>query len=196
MFTLVKPRTHEVEIKKSRFIATAVSVSTLDEARLQIEAIRDARASHNCFAYEMGDQYRFSDDGEPGGTAGRPILNAIEAQGFDGVLVVVTRYFGGIKLGAGGLVRAYGGTAAECLRTAEKVEAKRVRVIELTAPFDFLGVVYSLVVRHDAKKIDETYHNNGFVLTVEIEDERIPLFEKALQDATRGQAVARVIEQS
>src|SRR3546814_18000784 len=75
-------------------------------------------ATHNCWAWRIGDDYRSNDDGEPAGTAGRPILAAIDGQGMDRVVVVVTRWFGGIKLGAGGLVRAYGGTAAECLRRA------------------------------------------------------------------------------
>ena len=89
-------------------------------ARLYCE-IGDPQATHNCWAYRIGQQYRFSDDGEPGGTAGRPILQAIEGQGFDQVVVVVTRWYGGIKLGAGGLARAYGGCAAECLRLADRV---------------------------------------------------------------------------
>ncbi len=193
MYRLTKSTTHEVEIKKSRFLAHAVIVTTLEEVREQIQALGDVNASHNCFAYKIGDQYRFSDDGEPGGTGGRPILKAIEAQGFDGVLVVVTRYFGGIKLGAGGLARAYGGTAAECLRTASKTEVRPTRLMEVTLPFDFVGVIYPLLARYAAKKRDETYHDTGFVLTMELEEALIDLFEKALRDATRGKAMTRVI---
>ena len=76
----------------------------------------DPEATHNCWAYKIGQEYRFNDDGEPGGTAGRPILQAIEGQGMDRVAVLVVRWFGGVKLGAGGLVRAYGGCAANCGR--------------------------------------------------------------------------------
>jgi putative IMPACT (imprinted ancient) family translation regulator len=86
--------------------------------------------------------YRSSDDGEPAGTAGRPILAAIDGQGFDRVMVVVTRWFGGIKLGAGGLVRAYGGAAAECLRTAPRVPLVGMRTLVL-AGFDDLGSVHA-----------------------------------------------------
>ncbi|MFC6616804.1 IMPACT family protein [Deinococcus radiophilus] len=75
-------------------------------------------ATHHCWAYRIGELYRFNDDGEPGGTAGAPILRAIEGQGVQHVMVIVVRYYGGVKLGTGGLVRAYGGAAAECLRTA------------------------------------------------------------------------------
>jgi hypothetical protein len=88
-------------------------------------------ATHNCWAWRIGGDYRSSDDGEPAGTAGRPILAAIDGQGFDRVMVVVTRWFGGIKLGAGGLVRAYGGAAAECLRTAPRVPLVGMRTLVL-----------------------------------------------------------------
>src|SRR3546814_1073968 len=80
-----------------------------------------AGANHNCWACRIGQTYRFSDDGEPGGTAGKPILQAIDGHDLDGIAVVVTRWFGGILLGSGGLVRAYGGTAALCLQGAAKV---------------------------------------------------------------------------
>jgi putative IMPACT (imprinted ancient) family translation regulator len=85
-----------------------------------ITAATDPKASHNCFAYKIGAEFRSTDDGEPGGTAGRPILRAIETEGLDHVCVLIIRYFGGTKLGAGGLVRAYGGAARECLRASER----------------------------------------------------------------------------
>lgn len=120
-FTLAGPCTHVEDIKKSRFLAQAAPVASPDEALAFVRRVGDPSATHNCWAYRIGQDYRFNDDGEPGGTAGRPILQAIEGQDMDGVVVVVTRWYGGIKLGAGGLVRAYGGTAAECLRTASRV---------------------------------------------------------------------------
>ena len=104
LYTIKKKSVFTEEIKKSRFIATAVPIETPEEAIEVFTAIRDLSANHNCFAYKVAGIYRFSDDGEPGGTAGRPILSAIEGRDLDGVLVVVTRFFGGIKLGAGGLV--------------------------------------------------------------------------------------------
>ncbi|MCU0692466.1 MAG: YigZ family protein, partial [Polyangiaceae bacterium] len=112
MRTLRADAEHECLIKKSRFLARAARADTADEAMAFLQRVRDDTASHNCWAYRIGELYRFSDDGEPGGTAGRPILSAIEGQRVDHVMVVVARHFGGIKLGAGGLVRAYGGTAA------------------------------------------------------------------------------------
>ena len=110
------------EVRKSRFLANAAHVTTPDDALAFVAAMGHADATHNCWAYRIGQQYRFNDDGEPSGTAGKPILQAIDGQGLDEVVVVVTRWFGGIKLGAGGLMRAYGGCAAECLREAAKRE--------------------------------------------------------------------------
>ncbi|EOD8938871.1 IMPACT family protein, partial [Pseudomonas aeruginosa] len=106
------------EIRKSRFHTIAAPVADEDEAQAFIAAHRDASAGHNCWAWKCGAQYRFSDDGEPGGSAGRPILAAIEGQDMDCVAVLVSRWFGGIKLGTGGLARAYGGGAAKCLQQA------------------------------------------------------------------------------
>ena len=108
------------EVRKSRFVAQAAPVQDVDAALAFIARVADRSATHNCWAYRIGAQYRFNDDGEPAGTAGKPILQAIDGQSMDRVAVVVTRWFGGIKLGAGGLARAYGGTAAECLRLAPK----------------------------------------------------------------------------
>ncbi|RTH31961.1 IMPACT family protein, partial [Thermus scotoductus] len=105
-YTLAAPVVHEETIQKSRFIAKAAPVASEEEALAFLEAQREPQATHNCYAYKLGNLYRFFDDGEPTGTAGKPILHAIEAQGLDRVVVLVVRYFGGIKLGAGGLVRA------------------------------------------------------------------------------------------
>ncbi|SHO65916.1 uncharacterized protein, YigZ family [Pseudoxanthobacter soli DSM 19599] len=120
-FTLVERTAREQEIKKSRFIAVAGPVEDEAAAKAFIAALSDPAASHNCWAWRLGQNYRFNDDGEPGGTAGKPILAAIDGQGLDYVAVVVSRWFGGVLLGSGGLMRAYGGTAALCLREAEKM---------------------------------------------------------------------------
>ncbi len=118
MQTLSGPARFETEIKRSRFVAHAARVETLDETVAFYESVADHAATHNCWAWKLDQQYRFNDDGEPAGTAGKPILAAIEGKGLDHVMIVVTRYFGGIKLGAGGLVRAYSGAAARCIDQA------------------------------------------------------------------------------
>ncbi|NLJ62757.1 MAG: YigZ family protein, partial [Alcaligenaceae bacterium] len=109
---------YEEDIKKSRFLAIAAPVQSASDAMAFLEQHSVPDATHNCWAYKIGDEYRFNDDGEPGGTAGRPMLQAIEGQSCDRVVVLVIRWFGGVKLGTGGLVRAYGGVAASCLRLA------------------------------------------------------------------------------
>src|SRR5690606_1105619 len=121
-FTLVAPCEYREEIRKSRFLALAAPVESAQQALAFIDQHRDSSASHNCWAFKCGAQYRFSDDGEPGGTAGRPILAAIEGQVHDQVVVLVIRWYGGIPLGTGGLARAYGGSAAKCLQGGERVE--------------------------------------------------------------------------
>lgn len=122
MFTISRIETVTQEIKKSRFLAIAAPVANEQAAKDFLAEHSDFAANHNCWAWRIGQNYRFSDDGEPSGTAGKPILQAIDGQQLDNIVVVVTRWFGGILLGSGGLMRAYGGTAAMCLRQAEKTE--------------------------------------------------------------------------
>jgi uncharacterized YigZ family protein len=186
MQTLASRQVHETEIKQSRFVAVAEPVASPEEALARVEAIRASDATHNCWAYKIGDQYRSSDDGEPGGTAGRPILAAIEAREIDRVVVVVTRYYGGIKLGAGGLARAYGGAAAECLRLAPKKEIRRLVILRVTAPFDTIGAIYPLLERFGADKLDEEFGESGVTLTLELDEGAAREFAEALADATRG----------
>jgi putative IMPACT (imprinted ancient) family translation regulator len=93
--TLVAAFQHSVDIKKSRFLAQATPVETSQQALAYVQRVSDPSATHNCWAYRIGQDYRFNDDGEPGGTAGRPILQAIEGQGVDRAVVVVTRWYGG-----------------------------------------------------------------------------------------------------
>jgi uncharacterized YigZ family protein len=140
-FALAAPAVLHQEIRKSRFVAQAQRADSVDVALAFVAHVRDPSASHNCWAYRVAQQYRFNDDGEPAGTAGKPILQAIDAQGFDETIVVVTRWFGGIKLGAGGLARAYGGCAAECLRVAARVELTECVCVEFSLPFAALTLM-------------------------------------------------------
>lgn len=117
----------EHEIKKSKFISRIIPVKTEAEANQKIEEIREieSKATHNCYAFILGDQQdiqRASDDGEPSGTAGVPILEVLKRENLTNILVVVTRYFGGIKLGAGGLIRAYGSSASLVVQEADLVQ--------------------------------------------------------------------------
>ena len=107
---------------KSRFQAFATPVENEQDVKDFLEAYRDPTTTHQCWAWKIGHHVRFNDDGEPSGTAGRPILATIEGNELTNVLVLVNRWYGGIKLGTGGLVRAYGGCAGQCLLLAEKIE--------------------------------------------------------------------------
>ncbi|KAK7361374.1 hypothetical protein VNO77_03430 [Canavalia gladiata] len=141
-FTTIRETvTFEKEVKKSKFIAIAGPISDEKSAMSFLSQVQDPRATHNCWAYQVGDQYRSNDDGEPSGTAGKPIQSAIASSGIDRVMVVVIRHFGGIKLGTGGLVRAYGGVASECLRNAPTCLVKTKVPMGVEVSFDLIGVV-------------------------------------------------------
>lgn len=189
--TLAEPYTLEQHIQKSRFIAKAAPVESPESALAFLRSVSEPAATHNCWAYQIGLHYRFSDDGEPGGTAGQPILRAIQAQGLDQVMVVVTRYFGGIKLGAGGLVRAYGGIAAQCLRAAPKREIVPLVRLQLEAPFELAGQVYGLLERWKLARASETYSQAGLVVEIVIEEARLEEFRRAMVDGTRGRSILR-----
>jgi uncharacterized YigZ family protein len=191
--TLASPARCETEVRKSRFLARASAVDDADAALAFLDAIRDRDATHNCWAYRIGASYRFSDDGEPAGTAGRPILAAIDGQHYDRVIVVVTRWFGGIKLGAGGLVRAYGGAAAECLRRADRVPLVDLASLTIHCGFEHAGAVHQAIAQHGAAKLDERYDSDGLQLELQVPRDRLPALQSALRDATRGQV--RVLTQ-
>jgi len=188
MLSLATPHCLAQEVRKSRFIAHAAPVADEDEALAFFAAQRDATATHNCWAWRIGERYRFHDDGEPGGTAGRPILAAIDGQGLDQVAVLVIRWFGGIKLGAGGLVRAYGGVAAECLRVAERCTVIAMREMELHCGFEHTGIAHTLIQQHQAHKIGENYRADGLTIRLTLPDAMQQPLADALRDATRGQA--------
>ena len=190
--TLAAPATHVLEVKHSRFLALAAPVADAAAALAWLEHVADRAATHNCWAYRIGQDYRSSDDGEPAGTAGRPILAAIDGQGFDRVIVVVTRWYGGIKLGAGGLVRAYGGAAAECLRTAPRRPLVAMREVTVRCGFEDIGSVHSALAAFGAEKRDEAFDANGVRLQVVLPATRVDALQAQLRDATRDRAQVRV----
>jgi len=186
--TLATPVAHALEVKHSRFLAQAAPATTADEARAWLVRVADPDATHNCWAWRIGGDYRSSDDGEPAGTAGRPILAAIDGQGFDRVMVVVTRWYGGIKLGAGGLVRAYGGAAAECLRTAPRLPLVARRTLAVRCPFEDIGAVHAALAAFGADKEDEAYGVDGVSLRLSLPADRVDALAAHLRDATRDRA--------
>ena len=192
--TLAAPAQLTQDVRKSRFLANAANASTPEAAIAFVAAVADAGATHNCWAYRAGQHYRFNDDGEPSGTAGKPILQAIDGQGLDEVVVVVTRWFGGIKLGAGGLMRAYGGCAAECLRGAAKRELIHTSDVEFDLGFGALPLLYARLADFDARKLSESFVSEGAVLRVRIPTKRLDALRALLADVSRGQCSVRVLD--
>lgn len=166
---------HEIVIQKSRFIAYVNRATTEEEAQAFIQEIKklNSNATHNCSAYMIGENdqiQKANDDGEPSGTAGVPILEVLKKKQLKDTVVVITRYFGGIKLGAGGLIRAYGKSTSEGLNKTGIVERKLMRVIHTKIDYTWLGKVenelrsstYQLKDIHYLEDVEvETYVEEG-----------------------------------
>ena len=194
LVTLVSASRFTLEIKKSRFLAQAIAIESVEQALAWLREIADPDATHNCWAYRLGSAHRFSDDAEPGGTAGRPILTAIDNQGFDRVMVVVTRWYGGINLGAGGLARAYGGSAAECLRAAERRELLVTVDASLSCDFALANSVHSLLPAYAALKLEESFDEQGLRLRLRLPASMFADLAQRLRDLSRGAATLEIIE--
>ncbi|CAB3829915.1 IMPACT family member YigZ [Achromobacter anxifer] len=193
MHTLTAPCTYQEDIKKSRFVAYAAPVSGVDEAMQFFARHSDPEATHNCWAYRIGQEYRFNDDGEPGGTAGRPILQAIEGQDMDRVAVLVVRWYGGIKLGAGGLVRAYGGCAANCLRLGERTEIVDLATVVCACGFGELALLKSRLAQAGAAILQEDFNEEGVALRFAVPRAAVADLEVTAANITRGRANWEVV---
>lgn len=180
----------ELEEKKSRFIATTLPISSQEEALEFIEKIRkkywDAR--HNCYAYVLGDRQeiqRFSDDGEPGGTAGKPMLDVLLGEDIHNMAVVVTRYFGGTLLGTGGLVRAYSGSVKEGLAASVILEKQSGKKLLLKTNYSDLGKIQYLLLENSIPILSEDYGTEVcFEVLVPAEEEK--KIKELLTDGTNG----------
>ncbi|AHL76820.1 thymidylate synthase [Stutzerimonas stutzeri] len=187
-FTLATPCDYQEVIRKSRFIAKAAPIAQPEDAQAFIQTVSDSTASHNCWAWKIGNQYRFSDDGEPGGTAGRPMLTAIEGQDCEQVVVVVTRWFGGIQLGTGGLARAYGGCAAKCLQAGERLPlVARVRC-RCHCRFAELALLKACLGDHEALIESETFDAEGAELVLALPSAQRQGLQQLLADISRGRS--------
>ena len=175
-------------IKKSRFVAFAAPVLSIDTAKAYIRNVSELKADHNCFAWRLADgTHHSSGDGEPSGTAGPPILSAIENAGLHNVVVVVQRFFGGVKLGTGGLARAYGGVALACLRGAERVHQPHLTCMNVRFALSDTGAVYAALGRYNPREAGRL--SNGWVkLHFEAPPDVLPALASALQAATHGRA--------
>ena len=186
MITLKSDSSYEEMIKKSRFIAWAGSVDSEQEAADFINKYHSSDATHNSFAFKIELSVRYHDDGEVSGTAGKPILSVIERQGLDHVIVLVTRYFGGIKLGASGLIRAYGGAAAKCLVSAEKEERKPKIKIVIRIPFNLSAIAFPLMESFHYHHRDDVYRDDGIVFTLITDADLKDQIESSVMESTNG----------
>ena len=184
--TLLDLCEYREEIRKSRFITLAGPISSAADAMSFIERHSDLAATHNCWAWKLGDQYRSSDDGEPGGTAGRPILAAIEAQDCDQVAVLVIRWYGGIQLGTGGLARAYGGGANKCLQQAPKRLLVSRTELKCSCSFSELALLKLRISEADGLILAEEFTANGVDIRLALGAAQIDSVQRQLADLSRG----------
>ncbi|APD50031.1 YigZ family protein [Francisella hispaniensis] len=176
-------------IKKSRFIAYICKVANHIEVLNSLNAIKNSYpgANHYCWAYSLLDnnQYRFNDDGEPSGSAGKPILSHIQGFEVTNVLVVVVRYFGGTRLGVGGLIRAYGQAAKEGLALAKIIHVEHQIQISIEYDYSETAIVDTLIKYYDIKIVKEDYSDSIFRI-LKIDTLNKDIFLKEIKNMTKG----------
>ncbi|MCR6513431.1 MAG: YigZ family protein [Clostridium sp.] len=180
------------EEKKSEFIGYAKRVETEEEAKEFVNEIKSMhkQARHNCWAYVIGENYgiqRYSDDGEPQGTAGIPILEVMKKQGITDCCVVVTRYFGGVLLGAGGLTRAYTKGASIAVKDGGVVEKVKGSKVSISIDYDFIGKIQYLCGQNNWH-IEDSEYTDKVVVHIFAENSIIETIEKEVTEATNGKA--------
>ena len=191
--TLAAPAQFQLEAKKSRFLAQAAPV-LVSKRHLDETAVMDRAGAIAGAVVEQAPASFDEHDGEPGGSAGRPILAAIDGQGLDRVAVRVTRWYGGVNLGVGGLIRAYGGAAAECLRTAPRRALVALVEVELRCAFALAGPVHALLPGLGAEKRDEAFDADGLRLRLRLPASSYALLAERVRDLSRGAARLHLLE--
>lgn len=188
--TIASPATSELLIKKSRFLGYIHPVASRAEAQAIVGHLRAEHpdAAHVCWALLAGGQSAAVDDGEPGGTAGRPMLDVLRHQDLEGVLAAVVRYYGGIRLGAGGLVRAYTDAVAQALLQAEKIAIVRYTDLRCTLPYSLEGMLRRELIAAGASLL-EVGHDQRVMLAFRIAADAAPALVARLNEAASGQLV-------
>jgi uncharacterized YigZ family protein len=194
--TVARAGVHETEISRSRFICALAPAATEAEAQAFIARVRKEHptATHNCFAYVIGADaavQKASDDGEPGGTAGVPMLQMLMRRDVRYVTAVVTRYYGGVKLGAGGLIRAYGGAVGEALDAVGTLTRRRFRLIVVTVDHQRAGKLEN-DLRAMGRDVREVRYAEGVTFELGLPDADLGAFRAWLADATAGTAVVKL----
>lgn len=194
--TVARQAEVETVIKKSRFIAHVAQVKSEDGAWSFIQQIRarHPEATHNCFAFKAGEAVRMSDDGEPSGTAGRPIYDVVDKQGLSDTVIVVTRYFGGILLGAGGLVRAYSQAAVAGVEAAGTVRGATAVDLVLTLNYTLVGKVQHLIQQQSALPLDSQY-GSEVTISCRVLQEHVKSFISGLAEASAGRILVRRLQE-
>lgn len=186
----------EIKVKSSRFIAFASPTDTPDDAQSILESVSKKYydATHHCYAYQTGtgndERFRYSDDGEPSGTAGKPIYQVIRGHQLTNVIIVVTRYYGGTKLGTGGLVRAYSDSASEALALAERKTQIISAPLIIGFPYNETSAVMRLIHAFNGQ-VSHSEYDTLTTLTVDLRLSVIEQFKNDLINITRGQALIR-----
>jgi uncharacterized YigZ family protein len=185
--TLAAPAHSEIIIKKSRFIGCVQPIADRASAQATVDALwkQHPGAAHICWALLAGGQSAAVDDGEPGGTAGRPMLDVLRHQDLEGVLATVVRYFGGVKLGAGGLVRAYTDTIAQALLTAPKFMLQRMTTLRCHVPYALEGLLRREIDAADAELMD-VQHGTLVTLQFRLPDAQAAAFVQHINDNGQG----------
>jgi uncharacterized YigZ family protein len=188
--TLEAPVHSDLVIRKSRFIGCVQPVAQRAAAQAVVARLRAEHpgAAHVCWALLAGGQSAANDDGEPGGTAGRPMLEVLRHQDLEGVLATVVRYFGGVKLGAGGLVRAYTDAVAQALLHARKVPLRRWIALRCAVPYALEGLLRRELQQAGAE-LREVLHGDGVVFAFAVTDDAAASLRARLDDAAHGQLV-------
>lgn len=185
--TLAQPAHAELVIRKSRFVACVQAVPDRAQALAIVAQLRAAhpQAAHVCWALLAGGQSAANDDGEPGGTAGRPMLEVLRRQDLEGVLATVVRYFGGVKLGAGGLVRAYTDAVAQALIGAHKLPLRKNLALRCAVPYALEGVVRRELQQAGAQ-LGEVSHGEEVELAFSVTDDAAAALTMRLNEAGQG----------
>lgn len=191
--TIIEPGMDEIIEKKSRFIGYVCHVETEEEAIAFVTEIKKKHydARHNCYAYSVGEQQpllRFSDDGEPAGTAGKPILEVITGNKLCNVCIVVTRYFGGTLLGTGGLVRAYTEAAKRCIKAAGIVKKSMVTPLQIRTDYTDLGRI-QYILGNEGIEIQDSEYGQEVILKIEVCIDDTERIKKTLIEATAARVV-------
>ena len=186
---------HEIVIEKSRFIAHITRAETDEQAQEFIQSIRKKHwnATHNCSAYLIGENdqiQKANDDGEPSGTAGVPILEVLKKRNLKDTVVVVTRYFGGIKLGAGGLIRAYGRATSEGLNAVGISKRRLVQTVHVTIDYTWLGKLEK-ELRASEHTIKQIHYLDKVEIEVFVEEAKTEAFNEWMVELTNGQCGIR-----